>query len=254
MVRGSVCFDAGTESGNPAALLAMVAGSVIKLARRNLFRGRAPMCVVRPPEPSISTLVEVLFCYYCPMTDFLLHGGQLKIKNKNNDGNFQKLTQKLEDGDEVLFIGFARPNEKDRLEIFQRDSKLIKAQTSASIKVINATYENLISQISKVKAVHITGGEAPHLVKEISKYPDFINALSGKVVGGSSAGACLFSTVYFFNSELGILKGLATLPIKMMVHYGNPAYDATDESLKLLKNFDDNLELVVLKESEWVVR
>jgi hypothetical protein len=39
MVRGPVCFDVVAESGNPAALLAMVAGSVIKLAQRNLFRG-----------------------------------------------------------------------------------------------------------------------------------------------------------------------------------------------------------------------
>ncbi|MFT4532500.1 MAG: hypothetical protein ACI9T8_000523 [Candidatus Saccharimonadales bacterium] len=41
-------------------------------------------------------------------TTFLLHGERLRIQDERNDGYFKRLTRDLEDGDQVLFIGFAR--------------------------------------------------------------------------------------------------------------------------------------------------
>jgi hypothetical protein len=39
-----------------------------------------------------------------------------------------------------------------------------------------------------------------------------------------------------------------------MVHYGNPDFNSTEESLLELKKHRDELELIVLPECEWVVK
>lgn len=187
-------------------------------------------------------------------TRFLLHGGRLKLKDQRNDSYFRELTKDLDDGDRVLYIGFARRDEQDRNEVYEREKGLILTQTDKKIEVVNATHEDLIQQIKSAKAIQITGGQSPELVKDIQDYPDFISSLAGKVVGGSSAGACLFSTYYFFNKKLGVLEGLGVLPIRLMVHLGKPEYDATEDSLELLKSYPENLELITLEECEWVIR
>lgn len=187
-------------------------------------------------------------------TKFLLHGGKLKLKDKRNDTYFQELTKDLGDGDQVLFIGFARRDEKDRAKVYEREKSFLLAQTNKAIKVINATYDNLIEQIKAAKVIQITGGESPELIRDMQKYPDFVKALSGKVVGGSSAGVCLFSTYYFFSDERGVLKGLGTLPIRLRVHSDNPEFGTIESSLELLKKYPQDLELVLLEECAWVVK
>jgi peptidase E len=186
-------------------------------------------------------------------TIFILHGGKLKDESPKNDSFFREVVRGLQDEDTVLFIGFARRDEQDRNEVFERDKKLILAQTDKRIKVINATYSNLIEQAQNAQAIFITGGETPELVNDMKNYPNFLDAVRGKIIAGSSAGACLFSTYYFFNREKGILPGLGTLPIRLMVHYGNPHYHSTKETLEELKECPGDLELVVLPEHEWRV-
>lgn len=186
-------------------------------------------------------------------TKFLLHGGRLKLKDKRNDAYFQELTKELGDGDKVLFIGFAKREESDRAEVYEREKSFMLAQTDKKIEAVNATYDNLIQQSREAKAIHITGGELG-LVEDMQKYPDFIKALSGKVIGGSSAGACLFSTYYFFSDELGVLRGLGTLPIALRVHSDNPEYGTIEPSIKLLQTYATNLELLSLEECDWVTR
>lgn len=100
--------------------------------------------------------------------------------------------------------------------------------------------------------MHITGGESPELVKDIQKYPEFISSLSGKVVGGSSAGACLFSTYYWYGEEHVVHKGLGVLPIRLVVHYGSSEYSAAKNDYDSLKTLATNLELVMIEECAWI--
>ena len=187
-------------------------------------------------------------------TKFILHGGRLRLKDERNDAYFRELTKDLRDGDEVLFIGFARRDEKDRAEVYEREKKFILAQTTSDVQVVNATHDNLIEQIKSAKAVQITGGESPDLIRDLKHYPDFLQALAGRVVGGSSAGACLFSAYFFNTDETGVLEGLGTLPIRLKVHYGSPGFGDIATSLKLLDECPGDLELVLLKECEWIVK
>ena len=187
-------------------------------------------------------------------TRFLLHGGRTRRQDERNDSFFRELVKDLDDGDIVLSIGFANRDEAKRLEYFERDKGFLLAQTKTNIQVVNAIYDELESQIKAAKSIYITGGEAPELIKDIKKYPDFLKLLSGKLVGGSSAGACLFSAYYLNCPKSEVQKGLAVFPIRLAVHYGNPEFNSTDETIKLLEEYPQELELVRLQECEWVER
>jgi peptidase E len=148
----------------------------------------------------------------------------LSHQDERNDSYFRKLTEGLSDGDQVLFIGFARRNEQERNEIYERDKKYILDQAQADVTCINATHDRIIDQIKQSKAVHITGGETPELIQDVVDYSDFVEGVKGKRVGGSSAGACLLSKFYFLNDQRGVLPGLGVLPIRIRVHSDNPKF------------------------------
>jgi len=185
-------------------------------------------------------------------TKFLLHGGRLRLVDKRNDSYFRELTKGLADGDQVLFIGFARLVGADRQEVYEREKRLMQAQSSAYIDIIDATENDLPSQIKRAKAIHITGGETTDLIQAVRKVPNFISLLRGKVVGGSSAGACLFSTYYFESGS--VHEGLGLFPIRLMAHYGNPEFGSAAKTLELLKQYPEDLELVTIEECAWIVR
>jgi peptidase E len=187
-------------------------------------------------------------------TTLLLHGGRLKIKDKRNDDYFRTLTKGLAGGDTLLHIPFARRTAEEQREVFDREKILILAQTNKKITVVMATKENLIDQIERSQAIHITGGESPELIRDVRRYPDFLSSLRGKTVGGSSAGACLFSECYWYGEQNKGLKGLGTLPIALFVHYGSEKFHATDEELEIFRPYTEGLELLILEEAEWVAR
>jgi len=187
-------------------------------------------------------------------TKFILHGGMLSVPNSHNDSFFKEITKDLADNDKVLFIGFARIDEKQRQEIYERDKEYILAQTEKDIIVENAKLETVIEQANEAKAIFVTGGTTQWLQSDLEKYPRFRKAINGKVYAGSSAGACICSTYYFGCTPAKVLKGMGFLPIRLMVHYGNSEYNSTDETLAELKKYPEELELVVLPECKWVVK
>lgn len=187
-------------------------------------------------------------------TRILLHGGRVKLRDERNDSFFRELTKNLADGDMVLSIGFANRDEAGRLEYFERDKGFLLAQAKTKIQVVNATHEDLENQIKAAKSIYITGGETPELVNDIKKYPDFLELLSGKLVGGTSAGACLFSTYYLNCPKSEVRQGLGVFPIRLAVHYGNPEFNSTGETVRLLEEYPQDLELVKLQECEWTVK
>jgi peptidase E len=188
------------------------------------------------------------------MTTLLLHGGRLKLPDERNDSYFKRLTRDLFDGDDVLFVGFARRDEADRAEVFAREKGFILAQTTKKLTVTNATHDKLAEQLAAAKAIHITGGESPSLVQDIKKYPDFLKLIEGKTVGGSSAGACLFSAKYWYGEENRIYEGLGVLSIALFVHYGSAEFNATEDKFSEFKDQTEDLEPVALEECAWAER
>jgi len=99
---------------------------------------------------------------------------------------------------------------------------------------------------------HADNSITPRRTTKVKKYPRFLNLLSNKVVGGSSAGACLFSTRYWYCREMCIYNGLAVLPAAIFVHRGSEEFNATEDKLEDFKKQTEDLELVALEECEWV--
>ena len=116
------------------------------------------------------------------------------------------------------------------------------------MNVVEANYDNFESQLELAKSIHITGGESPYLVEDIKKYPNFMKLIQNKTVGGSSAGACLFSTLYWYGEEDKTYNGLETFPIALFVHNGSEEFNATEKKLNDFKKQSDNLELLALEE------
>ena len=183
---------------------------------------------------------------------FLLHGGRVKLPDQRNDLFFRNLVTGLEDHDQVLSIGFAQHDVAIRKEYFQRDKHFLLAQTRNKVKVENATYDNLTEQVRASKSIYITGGSCPELINDISRYPDFISSLRGKLVAGTSAGACLFSSYYLNLPDSTVLTGMGLFPIRLMVHFGNPEFKSTNQTLKILESEHKEFELLKLTECQWV--
>jgi len=187
-------------------------------------------------------------------TKFILHGGMLSRGGPDNELFFKEFTKDLKDGGNVLWIGFARKEGEERENTFVRDTGWIKEYSGKSLQYVSATLEALEAQIQNADAVFVTGGSSEILVKAIKEFPNFASWIEGKVYAGSSAGACLTSAIYYHCSHQKISEGIGLLPIRVMVHYGNPDFNSTDETLAELKKHRDELELVVLPECEWVVK
>ncbi len=186
------------------------------------------------------------------MTKLILHGGRLKLDDERNDSYFRELTKDLDDGDELLWVGFARETAEDERVAFEREKDLILAQTNASIVISKASESEFAKQLPRVKVVHITGGSSPKLIKAVTENSDFLEQIRGKTVGGSSAGAVMFATYYWSGATLkSVTEGLGVLPVRMMVHYGNPEFGSTSETRKKLEEYPEDLELILLEECDW---
>jgi peptidase E len=187
-------------------------------------------------------------------TKFILHGGMLSRGGPDNESFFKEFTKDLKDGDNVLWIGFARKEGEERENTFTRDTGWIEQYSNKNLQYVNATLEALQTQIEKADAVFVTGGSSEILIKVMKEFPNFTSWIEGKIYAGSSAGACLTSTIYYHCSHNKVSDGLGLLPIRVMVHYGNPDFNSTEESLIELKKHRDELEMVILPECEWVVK
>lgn len=188
-------------------------------------------------------------------TRFLFHGGGFSHETKKEAEFFRGFTKDLSDGDTVLFIGFARPDDGERQEIFERDKGYVLASTDKDISVENAQLETVVEQTKQAQAILITGGDTRGLVADLKEKDGFIEALKGKVVAGTSAGAYLFSTYFYSCGENKVFPGLGTFPIKMVCHYGGTQFDITDEDVQKMKDYPgEGLELMVIPEQEWVAK
>ena len=190
------------------------------------------------------------------MTKFILHGGFTRVDNELNRSFFRELVKDVPSGGTVLLVYFARKN--DEIEVrFKQDKELIQNQTNnKSFNFVLATNDSFINQVKESNVIFISGGDTDKLLTTLKEYSDFKEAIKYKTVAGSSAGAYVFSTFYFSNSRNENFKGLGILPIRIICHYQstNPMFNKKNDPIELMENCPDNLELVILKDYEWVVK
>lgn len=181
---------------------------------------------------------------------FILHGGLTSIDSETNTLFFKTIVSSLTDGDKVLFIGFARGDEKTE-SVYERDKKSLFTQTDRNIIVVNATHEDFLEQVKSSKVIYITGGDTRKLLNELNQYPDFIRSLDDKIVAGSSAGANVFAKLYFSTALKSVCEGLGVLPFSLVCHYGNKEMGSDENAVLVLKQNIEASEIVTLAEQQF---
>tara|TARA_Y100001935_G_scaffold240590_1_gene229251 strand:- start:412 stop:996 length:585 start_codon:yes stop_codon:yes gene_type:complete len=190
-------------------------------------------------------------------TKFILHGGYTGEENNLNQGYFSEMIANVPDGGNMLLVYFASKDEKVD-EKYKQDYSRIKSllKNGKEIVVLRATEENFIQEVKNADVIYIRGGDTQKLKSVLDKYPEFVEVIKGKTISGSSAGAYVLSKYYFTNSQNKVLEGCGCIPVRIICHYESkihPILENVDPVLKM-RDYDDTLELILLKDYEWQVR
>ena len=123
------------------------------------------------------------------------------------------------------------------------------------VTIVKATEENFIEEIKSADVIYIRGGDTQKLKDTLDGYPGFKELIKGKTVAGSSAGAYVLSTYYYTNSKGKVLEGYGCLPLRVVCHYQSTIHPAPEDSdpVANINKFNNNLELVLLKDHEWCI-
>ena len=188
------------------------------------------------------------------MTKFILHGGFIRKNSELNTEFLRELVKDVPENGNVLMVYFANETEEEILEKFQAHIKMFQDKVpEKKVLLSTATKENFIEEITKSDAVLINGGDTRKLINILKTYPGLRQAINGKTIAGSSAGAYALAAYGAANSEKVIREGLGYVPVRVVCHYESLDLPPSTESLQILENTRSDLELVYLKDCEWKV-
>jgi peptidase E len=188
------------------------------------------------------------------MTTFILHGGYTGEKNELNESFFKELALCIPTGGNVLLVYFASTS--GVAQKYEEDKKRIGSFiNNRDVQFVLADVDNFREQLLEADVIYIRGGDTSKLKKDIEQTPDFCDLIRGKVVSGSSAGAYVLSTYYFSNSTNKVWSGLGCLPIRCACHFESTKHGEAvgKDPIAALNEYDNSLELVLLRDSEWRV-
>lgn len=187
------------------------------------------------------------------MFTLLLHGGRFRNIDPRNDSYFRRLTRDMNDGETLLWVGFAAQDMQTRTARFEHEKAQTLRQTTKNIIIENATIEHFAEQLQRARVVNISGGETQLLIDAFRRIPDFLRLLDGKLVGGSSAGACMFCRKYWDGSKGAFFDGLGVVPYGLFVHYGSKEFNATKTQFgQFAAQLPPNVVPLALEEADWL--
>lgn len=188
------------------------------------------------------------------MTTYILHGGYTGAKNEMNRSFYEVLTREVPDGGMVLCIYFARADD-DVPTLFAEDKQRILMHTKTkNLSVLCATRDNFEQQVRDANALYMRGGNTDNLLAALRQFPDFARLVRGKTVAGSSAGAYAIARYSVGHSVSYVREGLGLAPLRVVCHYESPMGAPNSISLETLRNTAPELELLLLRDHEWVTR
>jgi len=186
------------------------------------------------------------------MTKYILHGGETSRPAEDNKKFFFEMTKDLSDPVTILCVYFARPKVTWDKLLEQDKERFSSASPTKILNFIRAENDAKIfkEQIQKADVVYMRGGETEMLFKALKLIENFDPLIKGKVVSGSSAGACALSA-YFHTGTDGskVREGLGILQIKTFVHYAEEKLS----DLKELENRGEKLPVYKIPEEKFFV-
>lgn len=189
------------------------------------------------------------------MIKFILVGGHI---HKNEDGGksfCDEMIKGIERPVKILDCLFAR--DRDAWEKRFEEDRIFFSNNIGNFKIDLAIPEKFIEQINNSDVLFFQGGVPKQLMALLSTTGNWLEALDGKVLVGSSGGADTICKYYGVGKTSNIGEGLGLLPIKFIPHWKSeyaPGVDIDwDQLFKNLKSHGEDLEVVALKDGEfWV--
>ena len=185
------------------------------------------------------------------MTKYILHGGYTSVDNEWNKSFYKELSKDLPEGGPFLLVYFASEDENVQKN-FKQDRERIFASTSVKdLNIELAIKEDFSEKLKKASGVYLRGGDTSKLYATLTNFPEFKESLEGKTVAGSSAGAYVLSTYFFSNSRGKVFEGFGCVPVRTICHFESDRHPMTGNPLEEMEKYPHNLELVLLKDTEW---
>lgn len=158
----------------------------------------------------------------------------------------------------VLSCLFARP-QATRAEAASRFDALFHDRFSAAA-VLFADADDFYEQIDQADVIYLHGGRTSLLLEAIPDAQRFKEAIAGKIVIGSSAGANYLSTACFSPSANKVVRGSAILNVATVVHYGAREFAGKPFSIqdwhqaaKSVTELADDKPVLLLPEGEFAI-
>ena len=190
------------------------------------------------------------------MTKYILHGGYTSTNNELNRTFYEEIARDVPTGGVILLCYFASAD-KDNSGRFKEDSERLSEQSHGKeFKFLLADEDKFLEQLKQSDTLYIRGGSTPRLLKALARYEDFSESLDDKTVAGSSAGAYVIGRYSaFHDDESGgkVREGLGLLPLRVVCHYESTDLPPNPEALASLMNMAQDLELLLLRDFEWIV-
>ncbi len=183
------------------------------------------------------------------MTKYILHGGYTRESNSDNDTFFREMTQGLTGKVSVLLNYFATVEESRNEQYFKEEKeRLLQNSENKDLEFEIARVGKLKEQLEKAGVMYMRGGSSHKLLEGLSKTSELEKLFEGKVIAGSSAGACALSKYYVSNDSGKIGEGLGILNIKCYCHY-----EEGDENVPKLKAYKEALPILTLPNCKWAI-
>jgi peptidase E len=183
------------------------------------------------------------------MTKYILHGGDTREFNEDNESFFREMTSGLEGNITILLVYFAKDGSKVEQLAIEDKVRFTKNSENKNLEFLVANLDEVATQLNQANVVYIRGGDTALLLSKLNKIPNFANLIEGKIIGGSSAGAYALGK-YFWENDTGELgEGLGILNIKVYCHYKPEDGDI----VKQLLNNKEKLPLLVLPSYKWQI-
>jgi len=183
------------------------------------------------------------------MTKYILHGGNSKEINPDNDSFFKEMTLGSKGRTLVLLNYFSR-EESVIPELAKQDkARFLANSENKDLEFEIANEDKLSEQLKNANVMYMRGGETEWLVKKLSKIQNLEKLFEGKVIAGSSAGVYALSKYCWENDSKRLGDGLGILNFKAFCHYS----PQDTEIIEKLLAYKEELPLLVLPNYKWVV-
>lgn len=183
------------------------------------------------------------------MAKFILHGGNTREINVDNNGFFREITLGTNGRVGILLNYFSRDeNEIEQCSEHDKQRLLQNSETKDLIFEV-AKPETLAGQLQSADVMYMRGGDTEKLIRGLSLTPQLDQIFQNKVIAGSSAGVYALAKYYWSNDHKRLGDGLGILNIKTFCHYESKDTDIVDKLL----NYKEDLPLLVLPNYKWML-